>query len=69
MNKIVAGPNTGINANSVNDTTPTVANNMNSPTDLAMVREFLIEVGMPVEKMNEASWPELRGYLCGRLNL
>lgn len=39
------------------------------PTDLTVVREFLIEVGIPSDMVGDSSWAELRGYLRGRLNI
>lgn len=38
-------------------------------SDLAVVREFLTEVGLSDEIVNGSSWSELRGYLRGRLNI
>lgn len=37
--------------------------------DVMIVLEFLSEIGLPADSIDNASWAEIRGYLRGRLNL
>lgn len=62
----VGGKTPAINA-VASDSAITMA--VTRPTDLMVVRKFLLEVGLPVETVDNESWSELRGYLRCRLNI
>lgn len=60
-NNATAQPSVG------NVNTPAPAND--GDEDVNIVREFLREVGIPTETVNEVHFPELRVYFCGCLSM
>lgn len=64
MDAVTAAPSAENNVNArSSEPDPTATSNTNSLTDLAVVRELVIGVGIEVETVSDGSWSEHRGYL------